>query len=60
MKINDVDKKLIYFTDEKSEKEKDFISFCCDNCGAINDVNRGNKTRCEYCGTIIEDKINEK
>ena len=60
MKINDVDKKLIYFTDEKSEKEKDFISISCENCGAINDVNRGNKTRCEYCGTIIEDKINEK
>ena len=60
IKLNEVDKKLIYFSDEKSKKEKDFISIRCDSCGALNDVNRGSKVRCEYCGTIIEDKLNEK
>ncbi len=59
IKLNEVDKQIIYYSDEKSKKEKDFISIRCENCGALNDVNRGNKVRCDYCGTIIEDKIQE-
>ena len=30
------------------------VSINCENCGALNDVNRGGKVRCEYCGSIIE------
>lgn len=59
VKLNEIDKKLVYYSEEKSKKEKDYITISCENCGAINDVNRGSKVRCEYCGTIIEDKINE-
>ena len=59
IKLNEVDKEILYYTVEKTKKEKDFISIRCENCGAINDVNRGNKTRCEYCNTIIEDKTVE-
>lgn len=55
IKLNEVDKEILYYTVEKRKKEKDFISMRCGNCGAINDVNRGSKTRCEYCDTIIED-----
>lgn len=53
--LNRVDKKIIYYSVEKHKKEKDLITINCPNCGAINDVNRGGKARCEYCGTIIED-----
>ena len=56
IKINEVDKEIIYYAIEKRKKEKDFVSLSCPNCGALNDVNRGSKVRCEYCDTIIEDK----
>ena len=56
--IDRVDKKIIYYTIEKQKKEKDYISLNCPNCGALNDVPRTGKARCEYCETIVED-INE-
>lgn len=52
--LNDVDKEIVYYSVEKHKKEKDFITMSCPNCGAINDINRGSKIRCEYCNTIIE------
>ena len=52
--LNKVDKKIIYYTIEKHKNEKDVITINCPNCGAINDVNRGSKTRCAYCQTIVE------
>lgn len=60
IKINEVDKEIIYYTVEKRKKEKDFITMRCPNCGALNDLNRGSKVRCAYCGTIIEDIVNEE
>lgn len=54
--IDKVDKKIIYYTIEKHKKEKDFITLSCHNCGAIKDVPRNGKARCDYCNTIIEDK----
>ena len=36
------------------QKEKDYIIMNCPNCGAINDVDRHGKTRCDYYKTIIE------
>ena len=53
--LNKVDKKIVYYTIEKHKNERDYISINCKNCGAINDVHRGGKARCEYCGSIIED-----
>ncbi len=55
--LNKIDKKIIYYTIEKHKNEKDIITINCPNCGAINDVNRGSKTRCAYCNTIVEYKI---
>ena len=59
IKINDVDKKLIYYTVEK-KKTTNLLTVHCPNCGALNDIDEGNKTRCAYCNTIIEgDKNND-
>lgn len=55
MNIDKVDKKIIYYTIDKHKKEKDFITVSCNSCGAINDVPRHGKARCDYCNTIIED-----
>lgn len=54
--INPIDEKITYYTIEKHKNEKDFITINCSSCGAINDVNRNGKTRCEYCKRIIEHK----
>jgi len=51
--LNKVDRVIIYYHIEKHKKEKDYITVNCHNCGAINDVNRGSKVRCEYCNTIV-------
>lgn len=53
--IDMVDRKIIYYTIEKHKKDKDYISLNCKNCGALNDVPRKGKARCEYCETIVED-----
>lgn len=55
--IDKVDKKIIYYTIEKHKNEKDYITIACSNCGAVNDVPRMGKARCNYCATIVEDKI---
>lgn len=60
IKINEVDKKIIYYTIEKNKIENDLITISCPNCGALNDLNRGSKTRCEYCDSIIIDNIIEE
>ena len=59
IKFNEVDKEILYYTIEKRKQDKDIISIRCENCGAINDVNRRSKTRCSYCNTIVEDKTSE-
>lgn len=51
--LNKVDKKIVYYSIEKHKNDVDFVSINCPNCGAINDVNKGSKIRCEYCDTII-------
>lgn len=58
--FNEVDRKIIYYSVEKHQKEKDYVTINCPNCGALNDVNRHSKTRCEYCKTIIEYKEGKK
>lgn len=51
--LNKVDKTILYYHVEKHKKAKDYLSINCPSCGALNDVNRGGKARCEYCDTII-------
>ena len=55
--LNDVDRIIVYYTVEKHKNEKDIITVNCPNCGSINDVTRYSKTRCVYCKTIIEHKL---
>ena len=51
--LNKVDKKIIYYSVEKHKNGDDFITINCPNCGALNDLNKKSKVRCEYCDTII-------
>ena len=55
IRLNEVDKEIIYYTLEK-QKKRDLVTIACPNCGALNDINRGDKKRCEYCKTILEDE----
>lgn len=57
--LNKVDGKIIYYTIEKKKEKIDKITRHCPNCGALNELNRGNKVKCEYCGTIMEEKEEE-
>jgi len=53
--IDKVDKKIIYYTIEKHQKEKNYISLNCDKCGALIDIPHLGKTKCPYCKNIMED-----
>lgn len=52
--INKVDGTITYYT-RYDKNKKDKITVNCQNCGAPNEVNRGGKTWCSYCGSIVED-----
>lgn len=58
--INEVDRKIIYYSVEKHKNETDYVTINCPNCGAINDVNRYSKVRCCYCKSIIEDTVSKR
>ena len=53
LKIDDIDRIIIYYSIEKRKTSTDFVSTHCPNCGAINDVDKHGKTRCKYCKTIL-------
>lgn len=54
IKINEIDKEIIYYDLEKKKKKYDVVTVSCPNCGALNDVNKGSKVRCQYCQGIVE------
>ena len=54
IKIDDIDRKIIYYTIEKRKFSDSYESVHCPNCGAINDVEVSSKVRCGYCKTIIK------
>lgn len=56
VKLNPVDYAISYYTIDKRKKNLELITVNCPNCGALNDLYRYGKVRCEYCETIIEDK----
>ena len=59
--LNKVDETITYYNYQTTGDKTDKITVTCQNCGAPNEVNRGGKTWCEYCGTIVEDKsLDEK
>ena len=53
IKINEIDGKIIYDTD-KHNKEFDYETVHCPNCGALIDVDAYDKVSCSYCHTIVE------
>ena len=50
---NEVDDELIYYAIEKHKHDKDYATIECPKCGALNEVNYNSKSRCKYCGNII-------
>lgn len=56
--LNKVDGTITYYNTKEKANKRDKITVTCQNCGAPNEVNRGGKTWCSYCGTIVEDKNN--
>lgn len=58
IKINEIDKKILYYDVEKEKAKKlGKITIHCPNCGALNDIDSGSKVRCGYCKTIIDDEV---
>ena len=58
--LNKVDGTITYYNTKEKGNKSDKITVTCQNCGAPNKVNRGGKTWCSYCGTIVEDKSLEE
>lgn len=58
--LNKVDGTITYYNTKEKGNKSDKITVTCQNCGAPNEVNRGGKTWCSYCGTIVEDKSLEE
>ena len=58
--LNRVDGTITYYNIKEKHKKSDKITATCQNCGAPNEVNRGGKTWCSYCGIIVEDKSLEE
>jgi hypothetical protein len=56
IRIDDVDKNIIYYSVEKKKKSSDLVTVHCSNCGALNDVNVDGKVYCAYCKNIIKGK----
>ena len=56
IKIDEANKKIVYYTVEKKKLAEKYATLNCPNCGALVDVPRGETARCEYCSTIVEDK----
>lgn len=57
IKLNKVDRYISYYTIDKKKQQLELITIKCPNCGADCHLNRYSKVRCEYCDSIIEDKI---
>ncbi len=55
IKLNNVDKSIAYYTIDKKNPSMELKTLNCPNCGAINELNKHSKVKCDYCGTIIED-----
>lgn len=49
--LNEIDDTLIYY--DANKNGKNLISKKCPNCGAMVELQKGGKARCEYCNSII-------
>lgn len=57
IRLNKVDRYISYYTIDKKRQKLDVTMIKCPNCGANNELKRYTKVRCEYCNSIIEDKV---
>lgn len=57
IRLNKVDRYISYYTIDKKRQKLDITMIKCPNCGANKELKRYSKVRCEYCNSIIEDKI---
>ncbi len=53
VKIDDVNRRIIYYSLEKRKADPQYESIHCPNCGALNDVNVFGNAKCGYCGFIL-------
>ncbi|MBQ6404724.1 MAG: hypothetical protein IJJ63_01600 [Bacilli bacterium] len=53
IKLDTIDRQILYYSVEKRKVDTDIESVHCPNCGALNDVDIRGKVRCGYCQTII-------
>ena len=53
IKFDEIDGSIIYYTVEKRKTYRNVETVHCPNCGALNDVDINEKSRCGYCSTII-------
>ncbi len=51
--IDEIDGGIKYYSIEKRKTVYDKETVHCPNCGALNDVELADKTRCSYCNSII-------
>ena len=58
--IDLVDERIIYYDIEQLKKSKDYVSINCESCGALNEVPKKGKIRCEYCERILDGKLLKK
>ena len=54
--LNEIDETITYYSIEKHKNENNIVTIECPSCGALNDVNIGDKKRCEYCNHIVDAK----
>ena len=54
IKIDNIDRRIIYYTIEKRKTISNYETTHCPNCGALNDVSVTGKVRCGYCNTIVK------
>ena len=55
IKLDESRKEIIYYTIEKKKKAEIYATVNCPKCGALVDVVKKSNSRCEYCGSIVED-----
>ena len=60
IKIDETNKKIIYYTVEKKKTAQWCVTLNCPNCGALVNVPKKNSEKCSYCNTVVNDNTNGK
>jgi len=60
IKLDEDNKEIKYYSIEKRNNSKWFVSLNCPGCGALIDVPKNYQTKCEYCGKMVDDTYSKK